>query len=162
LAPRRPASRRVSPLQLGTMSIGDQWQEFGMGSMNKTDSIMLLDTHFDAGISGRRHDLICSNYCQDESPEAFIGEWVEKRGIRDQLVLATKYSINYKRTLKSHMVTYSGSNTMSLHLSVDASLKTLRTTYIDILYAHWRDYTTSVEGVVSLSIRASRTALLYV
>ncbi|KAH9169409.1 YNL331Cp-like protein, partial [Lactarius sanguifluus] len=133
------AGLRVSLLQLGAMSIGDQWQEFGMGSMNKTDSIMLLDTHFDAGVN----DLICSNSCQDESPEAFIGEWVEKRGIRDQLVLATKYSINYKRTLKSHMVTYSGNNTKSLHLSVDASLKTLRTTYIDILYAHRRDYTTS-------------------
>ncbi|KAH8995152.1 hypothetical protein EDB86DRAFT_2924466 [Lactarius hatsudake] len=56
------------------------------------------------------------------------------------------------------MVTYSGGNTKSLHLSVYASPKTLRTTYVDILYAHWWDYTTSVEGVVSLSIRASRTA----
>lgn len=31
--------------------------------------------------------LICS---QDESSEAFIGEWAEKRDIRDQLVIATK------------------------------------------------------------------------
>ena len=27
---------------------------------------------------------------QDETSEAFIGEWAEKRGIRDQLVIATK------------------------------------------------------------------------
>ena len=27
---------------------------------------------------------------QDESSEEFIGEWAEKRGIRDQLVIATK------------------------------------------------------------------------
>lgn len=27
---------------------------------------------------------------QDESSEEFIGEWAEKRNIRDQLVLATK------------------------------------------------------------------------
>jgi aryl-alcohol dehydrogenase-like predicted oxidoreductase len=27
---------------------------------------------------------------QDESSETFIGEWAEKRGIRDQLVIATK------------------------------------------------------------------------
>ncbi|KAH9020917.1 hypothetical protein EDB84DRAFT_1565492 [Lactarius hengduanensis] len=71
---------------------------------------------------------------EDESSEAFIGEWVEKRGICDQLVLTTKYSTSCKRTLESHiimahMVTYSGNNTKSLHLSVDASLKTLRTTY---------------------------------
>ena len=27
---------------------------------------------------------------QEETSEAFIGEWAEKRGIRDQLVIATK------------------------------------------------------------------------
>ncbi len=27
---------------------------------------------------------------QDETSEEFIGEWVEKRGIRDQVVIATK------------------------------------------------------------------------
>jgi aryl-alcohol dehydrogenase-like predicted oxidoreductase len=31
---------------------------------------------------------------------------------------------------------------------VDASLKKLRTSYIDILYLHWWDYGTSVEEVV--------------
>ena len=29
-------------------------------------------------------------YSQDESSEEFIGEWAEKRGIRDQLFIATK------------------------------------------------------------------------
>ncbi|KAH8989426.1 hypothetical protein EDB92DRAFT_1778024, partial [Lactarius akahatsu] len=80
------AGVRVSPLQLGAMSIGDKWQEFGMGSMDKTYSFKLLETHFDAGgnfiDTANTHDHICSNYCQDESSEAFIGEWVEKRGIR--------------------------------------------------------------------------------
>ena len=47
------AGVRVSPLQLGAMSIGDKWQEFGMGSMNKTDSFKLLDAYFDAGVSYR-------------------------------------------------------------------------------------------------------------
>jgi aryl-alcohol dehydrogenase-like predicted oxidoreductase len=31
---------------------------------------------------------------------------------------------------------------------VEASLKKLRTSYIDILYVHWWDYATSVEEVV--------------
>ena len=31
-------------------------------------------------------------YSQDETSEQFIGEWAEKRGIRDQLVIATKAS----------------------------------------------------------------------
>lgn len=43
------AGVHVSPIQLGAMSIGDQWQQFGMGSMNKEDSFKLLDAFYDAG-----------------------------------------------------------------------------------------------------------------
>lgn len=32
---------------------------------------------------------------------------------------------------------YLGNNVKSMHLSVEESLKKLRTTYIDILYVHW-------------------------
>lgn len=35
-----------------------------------------------------------------------------------------------------------------MHLSVEASLKKLRTDYIDILYLHWWDYATSIEEVM--------------
>jgi hypothetical protein len=45
------AGVRVSPLQLGAMSIGDKWDQFGMGSMNKESSFKLLDAYFDAGVS---------------------------------------------------------------------------------------------------------------
>jgi len=45
------AGVRVSPLQLGAMSIGDKWQNFGMGSMDKESSFKLLDAYFDAGVS---------------------------------------------------------------------------------------------------------------
>src|SRR6266852_2597089 len=44
------AGVRVSPLQLGAMSIGDQWQNYGMGSMDKESSFKLLDAYFDAGV----------------------------------------------------------------------------------------------------------------
>ena len=42
-----------------------------------------------------------------------------------------------------------GNSVKSLHLSVEASLKKLRTSYIDILYVHWWDYTTSIEEVMN-------------
>jgi aryl-alcohol dehydrogenase-like predicted oxidoreductase len=45
------AGVRVSPIQLGAMSIGDKWQEFGMGSMDKESSFKLLDVYFDLGVS---------------------------------------------------------------------------------------------------------------
>lgn len=32
-------------------------------------------------------------YSQDETSEMFIGEWAEKRGIRDQVFIATKVDI---------------------------------------------------------------------
>jgi len=145
------------------MSIGDKWQDFGMGSMDKAASFKLLDAYFDAG--GNFIDT-ANNY-QDETSEAFIGEWVEKRGIRDQLVIATKYSTNYKRgqlgkDTISRMVTYSGNNAKSLHISVEASLKKLRTTYIDILYVHWWDFTTSVEEVMnSLHVLVQQGKVIY-
>lgn len=44
---------------------------------------------------------------------------------------------------------YVGNNTKALHLSVNDSLKKLRTDYIDIFYVHWWDYTCGVEEVMN-------------
>ncbi|KAI0301754.1 Aldo/keto reductase [Multifurca ochricompacta] len=141
------AGVRVSPLCLGGMNIGDKWHEYGMGSMDKETSFKLLDAYFDFG--GNFIDT-ANNY-QDESSEEFIGEWAEKRGIRDQLVIATKYTTNYKRGQDNitHKVNYTGNHAKSLHTSIHESLKKLRTSYIDILYVHWWDYGTSVEEVIN-------------
>lgn len=43
------AGVRVSPLQLGAMSIGDKWERFGMGTMNKEQAFKLLDAFYEAG-----------------------------------------------------------------------------------------------------------------
>ncbi|KAJ7174567.1 NADP-dependent oxidoreductase domain-containing protein [Mycena filopes] len=141
------AGIHVSPLQLGAMSIGDKWGSMGMGEMDKESSFKLLDAYYDAG--GNFIDT-ANNY-QDESSESFIGEWAEKRGIRDQLVIATKYTTNFKarNDAFAQKVTYVGNNVKSMHLSVEASLKKLRTTYIDILYLHWWDWDTGVEEVMN-------------
>ena len=80
------AGIHVSPITLGAMSIGDKWAKFGHGAMDKESSFKLLDAFYEAG--GNFIDT-ASNY-QDESSEEFIGEWMEKRGIRDQMVIATK------------------------------------------------------------------------
>lgn len=42
-------------------------------------------------------------------------------------------------------ILYTGNGSKSLHLAVEASLKALRTDYIDILYTHWYDWETSIE-----------------
>lgn len=43
------AGVRVSPLQLGAMSIGDKWGKLGLGEMDKEASFKLLDAFYDAG-----------------------------------------------------------------------------------------------------------------
>ncbi|KAM5542422.1 hypothetical protein V8D89_003881 [Ganoderma adspersum] len=144
LAPR--AGIHVSPLCLGGMSIGDKWDQFGMGSMDKDASFRLLDTYFDAG--GNFIDT--ANSYQDGTSEEFIGEWAEARGIRDQLVLATKYGNNNHRGNDSiaQKVNFGGDNVKSLMLSVETSLRRLRTTYIDLLYVHLWDSITDIEEIM--------------
>lgn len=43
------AGVHVSPIALGAMSIGDKWDKFGMGAMNKESSFKLLDAFYDNG-----------------------------------------------------------------------------------------------------------------
>ena len=94
------AGIHVSPICLGGMSIGDKWGAFGMGAMDKASSFKLLDAFYDAG--GNFIDT-ANNY-QDESSEEFIGEWMETRGIRDQIAIATKVSVGFgSRVIKKQL-----------------------------------------------------------
>ncbi|OCH91304.1 Aldo/keto reductase [Obba rivulosa] len=143
LSPR--AGVKVSPICLGAMSIGDKWAAEGMGSMDKESSFKLLDAFYDAG--GNFIDT-AKNY-QDESSEEFIGEWMEARGVRDHMVIATKYTGNVKRTAQfSQKTQFAGNNVKSLYVSVEASLKKLRTDFVDILYVHWWDFDSSIDEVM--------------
>ncbi|KAI0716475.1 aryl-alcohol dehydrogenase [NADP+] [Earliella scabrosa] len=141
------AGVHVSPICLGGMSIGDKWGPYGFGAMDKESSFKLLDAFYAAG--GNFIDT-ANNY-QDETSEAFLGEWMESRGVREHMIIATKYSTNYKRgrTDIKQQTCYTGNNMKSLHNSVEDSLKKLRTDHIDILYVHWWDYQTSVEEVMN-------------
>jgi len=153
------AGIRVSPLALGAMSIGDAWAD-AMGAMSKEQAFKLLDAFFEAG--GNFIDT-ANNY-QDEQSEAWIGEWMKERGNREQIVLATKYTSDYKsHTLgKGNTANFTGNHRRSLHISVRDSLKKLGTDYIDILYLHWWDYTTSIKEIVdSLHILVEQGKVLY-
>ena len=59
--------------------------------------------------------------------------------------------MNFKRVApdvlqKAH---YTGNSVKAMHVSLEASLKKLRTNYIDLLYIHWWDYSTGVEEVMN-------------
>ncbi|KAI5210580.1 Aldo/keto reductase [Aureobasidium subglaciale] len=138
------AAVKVSPLCLGGISIGQSWSgHFGKNE----DAFTLLDTFFELG--GNFIDT--SNVYNSGESETLIGDWMEERDNRDQMVVATKYSAGYMghmRDQKPMQTNYTGNSAKSMYVSVRDSLAKLKTEYIDILYVHWWDFGTSVEEVM--------------
>jgi aryl-alcohol dehydrogenase-like predicted oxidoreductase len=64
---------------------------------------------------------------------------MQKRGNRDEIVLATKYTSLFKNSWEENPIhaNYCGNSAKSLKVSFEHSLKKLQTDYIDLLYVHW-------------------------
>ncbi|CAD6448690.1 19cbb193-7710-4eed-a20a-b2c55a070933 [Sclerotinia trifoliorum] len=153
------AALRVSPLCLGAGNFGDAWKNF-MGECDQKQSEEILDYYYSAG--GNFIDT--ANHYQNGESEQWVGEWAEKRGIRDQLVIATKYTTSFRTTDsdKEIWINNGGNGSKSLRVSVEASLKKLRTSYIDLLYIHWWDFTCSIpELMQSLNALVLSGKVLY-
>lgn len=135
------AGVRVSPLCLGAMNFGDAWKDM-MGECNKQTTFEILDYFFENG--GNFIDT-ANNYQAEES-ETWIGEWMAERGVRDQMVVATKFTTCFPAPSRRPplKINYAGNSSKSLHISLEASLKKLQTNYIDLLYVHWWDWSTSI------------------
>ncbi|KAL1640544.1 hypothetical protein SLS58_006894 [Diplodia intermedia] len=134
------AGVRVSPLCLGAMNFGDAWKSF-MGECNKETAFEMLDYFFENG--GNFID-------QGEESEEWLGEWMKARNNRDQIVLATKFTTCYPsgKGGETIRINFQGNHSKSLKASVAASLKKLQTDYIDVLYLHWWDFSTSIPEVM--------------
>jgi aryl-alcohol dehydrogenase-like predicted oxidoreductase len=128
---------RVSELSLGTMTFGEDW---GWGA-SKSESKKIFDAYAEAG--GNFIDTAC-NYTEGTS-EKFVGEFVASD--RDYFVIATKYTLRPQEA-NDMDPNFGGNNRKNLMRSVEASLKRLNTDFIDLLYLHMWDYTTSVEEVM--------------
>ncbi len=68
--------------------------------------------------------------------EAIIGNWLKKRGRRADLILATKVAGNTKGWV-SYIRGGPRLNRLQIHQAIDASLKRLRTDYVDLYQVHW-------------------------
>ncbi|KAL2127098.1 hypothetical protein VTI74DRAFT_11326 [Chaetomium olivicolor] len=156
------ASVRVSPLCLGAMNFGDAWKDY-MGACDEKTTEEILDYFFEQG--GNFIDT-ANNY-QFEESEKRIGAWMKKRNNRDQMVIATKYTTNYQAVdgqppKQKILVNFNGNGSKSLHTSVEASLKKLQTDYIDLLYVHWWDFSTSIPELMhSLNHLVASGKVLY-
>ncbi|MEN9565976.1 MAG: hypothetical protein RLZZ69_1172 [Cyanobacteriota bacterium] len=125
---------RVSPLCLGTMTFGTDWS-FGA---DREESRKMFDLYVERG--GNFIDT-ANNYTNGTS-ETFVGEFIAQN--RDRLVLATKYSLNTHPGDPNA----GGNHRKNLVQALEASLKRLKTDYIDIYWLHCWEFRTPIEEVM--------------
>lgn len=125
---------RVSELALGTMTFGTEW---GWGADYDT-SKQLFDLYANAG----GNFLDTANRYSEGTSEKWLGEFVGSE--RHHFVLATKYSLFDDKNDPNFL----GNHRKNLMRSVEGSLRRLRTDFIDLLWVHAWDFTTSVEEVM--------------
>ncbi|KEZ41246.1 Aryl-alcohol dehydrogenase (NADP(+)) [Scedosporium apiospermum] len=154
------ASVRVSPFCLSGMNFGRGWD--GEGS-SQDEAETVLDFYYDHVCCLCNFIDTANNYQGGES-ERIIGGWMARRHIRDQLVIATKYSTNFRAEHGEGeiMINSTGNSAKSLTTSVHTSLENLQTDYIDILYVHWWDQATDFpELMQSLNHLVAAGKVLY-
>ena len=133
----RPLGRsglRVSPLALGTMTFGSDW---GWGAdRDETKKI------FDAYVERGGNFIDTANAYTNGTAEQMVGEFARSR--RDQLVIATKYTM----ATRPGDPNSGGTSRKSMVRSVEGSLSRLQTDYVDLLYLHMWDGLSPVEEVL--------------
>ncbi len=136
---------RVSELFLGAMTFGEQG---GVGAPLEECGRM-VDAYAEAG--GNVIDTAI-NY-RGGASEEILGEVLTGR--RDRFVLATKYTVSRDRDDPNG----AGNHRKNLRLSLETSLRRLRTDYLDICWVHmWDRYTPIEETMRALDdeVRAGR------
>jgi aryl-alcohol dehydrogenase-like predicted oxidoreductase len=122
----------MTALDLGPVMLGGN--VFGW-TADRDESFRVLDAFLDAG--GRSIDTadVYSAWAPGNAggeSESIIGEWLESRGVRDRVVIATKVSsLEGRRGLSAANIT----------AAADDSLRRLRTDRIDLYFAHQDDET---------------------
>jgi len=125
---------RVSEICLGTMTFGEDW---GWGA-SKDESRKILDHFLDAG--GNFIDT--ANLYTNGTSETFLGEFLQGR--RERAVLATKYTNAAPGTDPNA----AGNHRKSMAQALEASLRRLKTDYVDLYWLHIWDFLTPVDEVM--------------
>jgi len=129
-----PSGLRVSELSLGTLTFGE---EMGLGA-DKAESRRVFDLYAEAG----GNFLDTANKYNEGTSEAWTGEFIA--GERDRFVVATKFSLN----MRAGDPNAGGNHRKAIVQSLEASLKRLKTDYVDLYWLHQWDFTTRVDEVM--------------
>ena len=133
----------VSPLALGTMTFGTaRW------GLNAADSSAVFNAYVEAG--GNFVDA-ADVYAGGRSEE-MIGNFIAERKLRDQIVLATKAGF-----AAGQGVPTGGNGAKHIHAALEASLKRLRTDYVDLFWVHVWDSVTPAEELLETMAGLVRT-----
>jgi aryl-alcohol dehydrogenase-like predicted oxidoreductase len=138
---------RVSPMCLGTMTFGTAW---GWGSPKET-AHTILNRYLEAG--GNFVDT-ADGYTNGAS-ETMLGDWFAETGRRDEVVLATKFTFSGRAGDPNA----GGNGRKNIHRALEASLRRLRTDYVDLYWLHAWDGVTPVEevmGTMDALVRAGK------
>jgi aryl-alcohol dehydrogenase-like predicted oxidoreductase len=140
---------RVSELCLGSMTFGEAWKWGG----SKEQVQRIIDVYLERG--GNFIDT-ANIYTNGES-ETFIGELLQGR--RESTVLATKYTLARIPGNPNS----AGNHRKNLTESLNASLKRLKTDYIDLYWVHaWDQFTPVEETMRALDDAVRAGKILYV
>lgn len=117
---------KIAPLMLGT-------NVFGWTADEKT-SFSILDAFVDAGFNAVDTADVYSRWSPAGAgaSETVIGNWLAQGGRRDKIVLATKVGMEMGEGMKGLSAAY-------IEQAVEASLKRLKTDYIDLYQSHRDD-----------------------
>jgi len=130
---------KVSKICLGTMTWGNQnTQDEGFAQMD-----LALDKGVNFFDVAELYPVPATAETYAET-ERIIGNWFQKTGHRDQVVLATKIAGPGDYT--AHIRT-TGFSKAALNEAVNNSLKRLKTDYIDLYQLHWPERQTNTFGV---------------
>jgi aryl-alcohol dehydrogenase-like predicted oxidoreductase len=125
---------RVSEISLGTMTFGEDW---GWGS-SKEEARKIYEAYREAG--GNFIDT--ANVYTNGTSETQVGEFIHDH--RESVVLATKYT----NAMPCNDPNAAGNHRKSMVQAVEASLRRLKTDYIDLYWMHIWDRLTPVEEVM--------------
>ncbi|MPZ05687.1 MAG: aldo/keto reductase [Nitrososphaeraceae archaeon] len=128
---------RVSELCLGAMTFGQDWGSMLAGAPKESAKKI-----FDSFVNTGGNFIDTANIYQNGTSEKYVGEFIATD--RKKFVLATKYTMSTDPDDPNA----SGSHRKNLVQSVDASLKRLNTSYIDLLWIHVWDLMTPIEEVM--------------
>lgn len=127
---------KVSPLALGTMTFGTEWNT----GADKSTSKALFDRYLDSG--GNFFDT--ADLYTGGTSESWLGEFVADRKARDRVVIATKFSFSAEPGNPNA----GGNGRKNILRAIEGSLKRLRTEYVDLYLLHAWDTVTPVEEVM--------------